>query len=110
MKMSTNYTDLCARLLNPATPYEHLSEPVQRNLAVSVNLWLLSEAAAAIRELEKERDALQYVADEGKRLWSAAEAKVARLEGELQWQAEQPEAHPFMAMRARAALTEGTKE
>jgi len=38
----------------------------------------------------------------------AAEAEVARLRDALRWQADQPEAHPFMAQKARAALT--TKE
>ena len=34
------------------------------------------------------------------------EAEVARLRMALQWQVDQPEAHPFMAIRARSALTE----
>jgi hypothetical protein len=37
-----------------------------------------------------------------------AEAENARLREALRWQADQPEAHPFMAQKARAALT--TKE
>lgn len=52
-------TDLIARLLNPASPYKHLSEPVQRNLAVPVNLWLLSEAAAALTALSAENAELK---------------------------------------------------
>jgi len=34
----------------------------------------------------------------------AQEAEIARLREALQWQADQPEAAPFMAMRARADL------
>lgn len=34
------------------------------------------------------------------------EARAERLEAALKWQAEQPEAHPFMVAHARAGLTE----
>lgn len=38
------------------------------------------------------------------RKYGAEQERAERLEAALKWQAEQPEAHPFMVARARAAL------
>jgi len=39
-------------------------------------------------------------------LHDATERKLAKAVAALRWQADQPEAHPFMAMQARAVLAE----
>jgi len=41
-------------------------------------------AEAKLAEVEKERDALQHAADEGKRLWAASEATVATLTAQVE--------------------------
>ena len=68
-------------------------------LAAAVSAKAKEEPASLSRILLK---AALIAADKER---AALEAEVARLRGELQWHADQPEAHPFMAIRARAALT-----
>jgi hypothetical protein len=83
----------------------------------------VTSLAAQVAELTRERDALQYAADEGKRLWAAAEAKVARLL-DANWKLRSYAVHDneckvnkpphFDVTKCscglRAALTEGTPE
>jgi hypothetical protein len=80
----TKYTDLCARLEAPAV-LDSFIDPQSARAA-------MLEAAAAIRELEAERDAgremIRFKAGIITRLQQraeAAEAKVARLVEEMQW-------------------------
>jgi long-subunit acyl-CoA synthetase (AMP-forming) len=85
-----------------------------RNLRVDV-----SKAADMLEALEAKldstlKDRAMILAERDRTFASmlaraeAAEAENARLRDALRWQADQPEAHPFMAQKARAALT--TKE
>ena len=97
----TQYTDLCARLDYLSSPSaEHMPDGARLTAFVHCGF----EAAAAIRELEADYKTASDQADALAAKLDDAEAKVARLEGELRWQAEQPEAHAFMAMRALRAL------
>lgn len=73
------------------------------------------EAADRIEALVKERDEAkrlmgmrhqEMLAADG--LMRKHQRRAERLEAALKWQAEQPEAHPFMVARARAALAELT--
>lgn len=73
------------------------------------------DAADRIEALVKERDEAkrlmgmrhqEMLAADG--LMRKHQRRAERLEAALKWQAEQPEAHPFMVARARAALAELT--
>jgi hypothetical protein len=73
----------------------------------------LKNAATSIEALTAERDALKQIAADHvlQELEQAAradkaEAKLAKAVEALRWQADQPEAHPFMAIAARATLAE----
>jgi hypothetical protein len=73
----------------------------------------MKEAAAAIEALEaklatceKYRDAYAEMDRIGTQAVRDLEAKLAKAVEALRWQADQPEAHPFMAIAARTALAE----
>ena len=67
----------------------------------------LAEVQALRREIEVTNacnDGLGRLNDVVRKRAEVAEAEVARLREALQWQADQPEAQPFMSARARAAI------
>jgi hypothetical protein len=63
-------------------------------------------AADRIEALVKERDALIEWNGQASVRAESANDRAERLEAALKWQAEQPEAHPFMVSQARAAIAQ----
>ena len=68
--------------------------------AADLIIALIAQNAA----LRAERDAAKQIALVSITHGQDVEARAERLEAALQWQAEQPEAHPFMVVHALAAL------
>ena len=99
-----DYTALCARLLEAAEELGDedfaLAAAAIRELEARARESAMQELAALgqaqdayeaqlaaeakLAEVEKERDALQHAADEGKRLWAASEATVATLTAQVE--------------------------